>query len=238
MIMPETPSPKPLSLRHLVQGARVAPADGAKSPLIVLLHGVGSSEHDLFGLASSLDPRLIVVSARGPLIHAQSGGAAWYPVTFSPEGITADETVAADSRDKIIQFLGEAAEAYGADPQRIYLGGFSQGAIMSLYVALTQPEAIAGAVLMSGRLLPMAWGERAGDDRLRGLPILAMHGLYDPGLPIASGREIQEKLSTLPLDFTYQEYPMAHEVSDASLAAATGWLSVRLGAPVRVPENN
>ena len=101
---------------------------------------------------------------------------------------------------------------------------------MSLYVALTHPEAIAGGVLMSGRLMPLAWDERAPDDRLRGLPILATHGLYDPVLSIASGREIRDKLSTLPLDFTYHEYPMAHEVSNESLAQATGWLSARLDA--------
>ena len=226
--MPEIISPQSLSLRHLVRGAQIAPTDGSKPPLLVLLHGVGSSEHDLFGLASYLDPRLVIVSARGPLTHEQSGGAAWYPVTFTPNGITADETVASESRDKIVLFLGEAAEAYGADPKRIYLGGFSQGAIMSLYVALTHPEAIAGAVLMSGRLMPLAWDERAGDDRLRGLPILSTHGLYDPVLPIASGREIRDKLAALPLDFTYQEYPMAHEVSNESLTQATAWLSARL----------
>ena len=229
--MPEIISPQSLSLRHLVRGAQTASTDGGKPPLLVLLHGVGSSEHDLFGLASYLDPRLVIVSPRGPLIHEQSGGAAWYPVTFTPNGITADETVATESRDKILRFVDEAVEAYGADPRRVYLGGFSQGAIMSLYVALTHPEAIAGAALMSGRLMPVAWEERASDDRLRGLPILATHGLYDPVLPIASGREIRDKLSTLPLDFTYREYPMAHEVSNESLAQATGWLSARLDTP-------
>ena len=230
--MPEIISPQSLSLHHLVRGAQTAPTDGGKPPLLVLLHGVGSNEHDLFGLASYLDPRLVIVSPRGPLVHAQSGGAAWYPVTFTPEGITADETVATESRDNILRFVGEAAETYGADPKRIYLGGFSQGAIMSLYVALTHSEVIAGAVLMSGRLMPLAWEERASDDRLRGLPILATHGLYDPVLPIASGREIRDNLSTLPLDFTYREYPMAHEVSSESLAQATGWLSAQLDTPL------
>jgi phospholipase/carboxylesterase len=229
--MAEIITPKPLTLRHLVRGAQTASEGGGKPPLLVLLHGVGSSEHDLFGLAPYLDPRLVVVSARGPLIHAQSGGAAWYPVTFTPEGITADETIAAESRSKILRFLAEAAEAYGADSRRLYLGGFSQGAIMSLYVALTHPEVISGAVLMSGRLMPMAWEERAEDDRLRGLPILATHGLYDQVLPITSGREIRDKLSVLPIDFTYHEYPMAHEVSGESLAEATNWLSARLEAP-------
>jgi phospholipase/carboxylesterase len=230
--MSETISPKTLSLRHVVQGAQTAPSEGTKPPLLVLLHGVGSNEYDLFGLASYLDPRLVIVSARGPLTHAQSGGAAWYPVTFTPEGITADESVASDSRDKILQFVGEAAEAYGADPRRIYLGGFSQGAIMSLYLTLTHPEAIAGTVLMSGRLMPRAWEERVSEDRLRGFPLLAVHGLYDQVLPIASGREIRDKLSPLPVDFTYHEYPMGHEVSGESLAQVTAWLSARLDTPL------
>ncbi|MBC8102088.1 MAG: alpha/beta hydrolase [Cytophagales bacterium] len=230
--MSEKVTPKTLSLKHLVRGPLIASPLAGKPPLLVLLHGVGSSEHDLFGLAPSLDPRLVIVSARGPLVHAQNGGAAWYPVTFTPDGIIADEGIAAQSRDKIVHFLGEAAEAYGADPRRIYLGGFSQGAIMSLYVVLTQPQAIAGAVLMSGRLIPAAWKERAPDELLRDLPVLAVHGLYDPVLPIASGREIRDKLSSLPLDFAYHEYPMAHEVSSESLTESAAWFSRRLSAPL------
>lgn len=219
---------KPLSLKHLVREAQAAPAAGERPPLLVLLHGVGSNEYDLFELASYLDPRLVIVSARGPRTHAQSGGAAWYPVTFTPEGPLADESVAGESRDRIVRFLGEAADAYGADPARIWIGGFSQGAIMSLYTLLTRPEAVAGAVLMSGRLLPAGWAERAPDNALRGKLVFAAHGLYDNVLPITQGREIRDRLSTLPLELTYREYPMVHTISQESLSDAVTWLAAHL----------
>jgi len=223
-------TPKPLSLKHLVQGARQAPSAGERPPLLVLLHGVGSNEYDLFGLASYLDPRFVIVSARGPLVHAQSGGAAWYPVTFTPTGLTADESFAVGSRDSIAAFLPEAAEAYGADPSQIWLTGFSQGAAMTIYTLLTHPDLVAGAVPMSGRLIPAAWENRADDDALRGKPVFSVHGLYDQVLPISSGREIRDRLQSVPLDYTYREYPMGHEVSNASLSDITGWLSAKLDA--------
>jgi phospholipase/carboxylesterase len=223
---------KPLSLPHLVRGPGVEELVGVRPPLLVLLHGVGSNEHDLFGLAPYLDQRLVIVSARGPLTHAQSGGAAWYPVTFTEDGIQADESVAGASRDHIERFLGEAVEAYGVDPDRVYLGGFSQGAIMSLYTLLTRPETLAGVLAMSGRLMPTAWTERASDDRLRAKPVAALHGLYDNVLPISEGREIRDHLSTLPIDLLYREYPMGHEVSQESLGDAARWLADRLNAPL------
>ena len=221
-------TPQSLSLTHLVREPEVAPPAGDKPPLMLLLHGVGSHEHDLFDLAPHLDPRFLVLSLRAP-ITLRPGAFAWYPVDFTPQGIVSDETQAEASRQKILAFIDEAVEAYGADPARVFLGGFSQGAIMSLFAALTAPERVAGVVPMSGRLLPDAWHNRAPDDALRGLPVFAVHGTYDNVLPVALGREIRDKLLTLPLDFAYREYPMAHEISQASLSDIADWLTARLG---------
>lgn len=229
-----------LSLTHLAQAPRQPHSDNSKPPLLVMLHGVGSHEHDLIGLAPYLDGRFFVVSARAPLNHG-TGGFGWYPVQFTPQGITADETVAKQSRDRILAFLGEASGAYGTDPARTYLLGFSQGAIMSIYTALTHPGAVAGIAPMSGRLVPAALAERADDDALRGLPVFAVHGLYDQVLPIGQGREIRDALSRLPLDFTYKEYPMGHEVSPESLSDVSTWLTAQLdktnnGRKINVPD--
>src|SRR5471030_1166353 len=185
-----------LSLVHLTRPPRKAPEAGAKPPLLLLLHGVGSHEHDLFGLASYLDGRFFVISARAPLPHGDGFG--WYPVQFTANGVTADEAKALVSRDRLQAFLTEAIEVYGLDSSRAFLTGFSQGAIMSLYLSLHSPESIAGVVAMSGRLLPGALADRADDIRLSGLPILAVHGLYDRVLPISEGRRIQAELSRLP----------------------------------------
>jgi phospholipase/carboxylesterase len=218
---------QPLSLTHLAQEPHAAPVSGEKPPLLLLLHGVRSNEQDLMGLAPYLDPRFFIVSARAPMVLGP-GQFGWYPVAFTPEGPVGDPEQARASRDTLTRFIAEAVRAYGADAERVYLMGFSQGAIMSLYIALTEPTVAAGIVLMSGRLLPEAWEERADDDALRGLPITAVHGKYDQVLPIGEGRAIRDRLTTLPVDLTYREYDMGHEVSPESLSAVTQWLTERL----------
>jgi phospholipase/carboxylesterase len=217
--------PDPLSLVHLVrQPAR--PADG-RPPLLLLLHGVGSNEQDLFGLAPYLDARLLIVSARAP-IALGPGAFGWFPISFTPEGIVHDPAAAERSRALLVAFLDELVDAYGVDPARRYLGGFSQGAIMSLAVALMGPERIAGVLAMSGRLPEEALAARAPDEALRGLPVLLQHGVYDQVLPIELGRAARDALAALPVELEYREYPMAHQVSDQSLRDAVEWVSSRL----------
>ena len=218
-----------LSLIHQTRLPRTAPGAGEKPPLLLLLHGVGSNEADLFGLAAQFDPRFFVVSARAPLSHGSGFG--WYPVVFTESGPVADESQAQASRDKLQRFIGEAVAAYDLDARRVFLVGFSQGAIMSLYLGLCAPETVTGVVAMSGRLISRTLAERADDTRLMRLPILAVHGLYDAVLPISEGRRIQAELSRLPVDFSYHEYPMAHHTSPESLATVAAFLAARLDSP-------
>ena len=216
-----------LSLVHRVAAPRVAPAPGVRPPLLVLLHGVGSNEDDLFGLAHYFDARFLIVSARAPL--ANPPGYGWYPIVFTPDGIEADESYAPSSRDKIVAFVREALAGYGADPGQVFLLGFSQGAAMSLYTALTHPEEIAGVAALSGRLLPQVPEEAAAAARLLGKPFLVQHGTLDPVLPLANGRAIRDFLEKRPVDLDYREYTMAHELTQQSLVELVGWLRDRLG---------
>jgi len=130
-----------------------------------------------------------------------------------------------------IRFIEEATAAYGTDPQRVYLLGFSQGAIMSLLVGLRRPDLVAGIVPMSGRLLPETLADRASDDALRGLAVFSVHGTRDPVLPVAGGRAIREALSKLPVALSYREYDMGHQVNAESLADVAAWLTAQLEAP-------
>ncbi len=214
-----------LSLVHLVKQPRV-PSEGPP-PILFLLHGVGSNERDLFGLASYLDPRFLIVSVRARLSLGPDAFG-WYPVQFGPTGVTADEGPAEESNRIFLQFVEEATAEYGADPKRVYLMGFSQGAAMSLYASLTHPELFAGAVPMSGRLIPAAWKTRAGDDALQHLDYMVVHGTRDTVLPVSQGREIRDALSQLPVTLTYKEYEMAHQVSEESLSDITHWLTTHL----------
>jgi phospholipase/carboxylesterase len=220
---------KPLSLAHLVR----PPSAGASAPpLLILLHGIGSNEEDLMGLEPYLDERFLIVSARAPHQYGW-GGYAWFEIEWLPNSIAIDRAQADASRELIVRFIGEAAQAYAADPARIYLLGFSQGAMMASWIALTRPDLVAGAVLMSGRIPEEVRAQVATPERLAGKPFLIVHGTMDPVLPIQNGRASRALLESLPVDLTYHEYPMGHEVSMQSLADVTGWLSARLDDPNR-----
>jgi phospholipase/carboxylesterase len=205
-------------VREPGRGGQTAP------PLLLLLHGIGSNEEDLFGLASYLDERFLVVSARAPVTLAY-GGYGWFQIDFTPGGMVADVEQAKKSLAMLPGFVDGLVEAYGADGRRVYLMGFSQGAMMSLALTLTSPEKVAGVVAMSGRLPRQVIGLEPDREALKGTPVLVTHGLYDPVLPIENGRAARDYLAALPLELTYREYPMAHEVSMESLRDVTAWLT-------------
>lgn len=208
-------------MREPGQGAQTAP------PLLLLLHGIGSNEEDLFGLAPYLDERFLIVSARAPVTLAY-GGYGWFQIDFTPRGMVADVEQAKQSLAMLPRFVDELVETYGADERRVYLMGFSQGAMMSLALTLTSPQKVAGVVAMSGRLPMQVIGPEPDREALQGMPVLVTHGLYDPVLPIENGRATRDYLAGLPVELAYREYPMAHEVSMESLRDVTAWLTQTL----------
>lgn len=196
-------------------------------PLLLLLHGVGSNEQDLFGLTPYLDRRALVVSARAPVMLGQ-GAYGWFNIELTPRGIVADLGQAKKSLEALPGFIDELVETYGADERGVYLLGFSQGAMMSLALMLTRPERLAGVVAMSGRLPEQVLEHPHDRKALAGMPVLVTHGLYDTMLPVENGRAARKHLETLPVKLTYREYPMAHEVSMESLRDVSHWLAATL----------
>jgi phospholipase/carboxylesterase len=213
-----------LSLTHLIRQPLVK---SPNPPLLLLLHGVGSNEQDLFSLAPLLDKRFLILSLRAPNTLA-SGSYAWFAVNFTPQGPDINNAQAEASLKTLIAFIGEAVTTYEANPDQVYLVGFSQGALMSASIALTRPDLVAGAALMSGRILPEIRPKIATPEQLNGLPILVVHGTADTVLPINYGRASRDLLSALPVTLTYHEYPMGHEVSPQSLSDVNNWLSKQL----------
>jgi phospholipase/carboxylesterase len=213
------------SLIHQTASPRNGLVD--KPPLLLLLHGFGSNEDDLFSLAPYLDERFFIVSARGPVV-LNPMSFAWFNLSFTPEGVMVDLDEAESSRQTLRAFIDELVKFYQVDPRAIYLMGFSQGAMMSLATALTYPGTASAVVAMSGRLLPQTLRQIADKDALIGLPIFVAHGTGDTVLPIHHGRDTRAQLSELPVDLTYREYPMAHEVSAESLRDITVWLKNQL----------
>jgi phospholipase/carboxylesterase len=198
-----------------------------KPPLLLLLHGYGANEDDLFSLAPYLDERFLIVSARAPIM-LQPLSYAWFNLGFTPQGILVNPEEVESSRRKLHKFIGEVVEAYGCDPNAVYLMGFSQGAMMGLSVALIHPGSAAGVVAMSGRLTPQVLSKIPDKDALIGLPIFVAHGENDPLIPVSQGRDTRARLSELPVDLTYREYEIGHEISYESLEDIAEWLKERL----------
>ncbi|MGF1575281.1 MAG: alpha/beta hydrolase [Cyanophyceae cyanobacterium] len=195
-------------------------------PILLMLHGVGSHEEDLLELASYLDPRFYVVSLRAPRPY-QAGGFSWFDLTWTETGVTGDPQQALESLELLRQFVDGIRQS---DPQLalspLSVMGFSQGAMMSLLLTLRFPHSVQGAVIMSGR-----WPTGLEVDlcaELEGLPLLVVHGTQDQVLSIAEGREICRQLQQLPVDLSYSEYEMGHEVSSDSLLRIRDWLTQQL----------
>jgi phospholipase/carboxylesterase len=216
-----------LSLVHVVRSPAIPPAAGERAPLLILLHGVGANERQMATLAPAFDPRFIVVSARSPLALGPNAYG-WFHVTFTHQGPVIVEQEARAGWHSLARFADEAVAAYGADPARVFVGGFSQGGIMSLAALLASPGRFAGAVSMSGRLLPEVRPDAASAKELDGKPVLIVHGEHDQKLGVDLARWARKQLEHLPLTLTYRELPMGHEIMPESLGVVSPWLSAQL----------
>ena len=223
---------KPLSLVHL---ARPSSRRDTAPGLLVLLHGNGADEHFLFDRVQHFDPRLIIVSPRGPVAVAP-GRYAWLRVTTTaPLHYLYDPQEAQAAFVTVLGFLHEAATTYHVDPTRVYLMGHSQGAIFGGAVGITHPEAVAGMVLLGAGIEEDALALAAPPERLAHLACFLGHGTDDSVIPIRHIREIRRRLSALVPALTYREYPMRHDISAACLTDVSTWLTAQLDAPAGAP---
>ncbi len=191
--------------------------------LLILLHGVGSHERDLFELSRFFTPWFHVVSLRAPITLTH--GFAWFEVEFRPEGNKINAESEISSRGLLAETIQALQQKFGVAADKTYLYGFSQGAIMSFSLLLTQPDLIAGAVANNGRLLPEVWPERVMDERLDGKALLILHTLQDPVLSVELARSAKAKFETTPIDLDYHEFDGVHTITEPALRTALDWLT-------------
>lgn len=198
------------------------------APVILLLHGVGSNEQDLMGLADYLDPHWHLISARAPIVLGMEQYG-WYRLQISANGqFTYDGDQARATLQRLTQFIEEIRATYAQEGAPLFLMGFSQGAIMSSAVLFTRPELVEGAVLMSGRSAEEFIPLPSTPDALTDKPVLIVHGVYDEVLPIVQGRALRDTFATLPVALEYEEFPIGHSVSLESLQRIRHWLTAVL----------
>jgi phospholipase/carboxylesterase len=196
------------------------PAAGKAEGALVLFHGRGADEYDLLPLLDALDPgrRLDGFCPRGPLA-LPPGGAHWYvvPKVGYPDPPTFAEGYAA------------AAGFVDALPhERVVLGGFSQGAVMSLALGLGRSRPRPAAVVAFSGFLPEVEGWELGTEEPFP-PIAIAHGTYDPIIPVEFGRRARERLEAAGAAVLYRETPIQHSIDPAVVAEVRTWLRSPLG---------
>ena len=210
-----------MSLYHLIRAPKTI-LD--KNPLLLLLHGYGSNEEDLFSFASELPDDYYVVSARAPY-DMMYGSYAWYAINFdADENKFSDINQAKISRDLIVDFIDELLANYPIDANNVTLIGFSQGSILSYAVALSYPEKVQRLVAMSGYLNTEMATDDFKENDLSKLKIFASHGTVDQVIPVEWARKTAPVLNELGISIVYKEYPIGHGVAPQNFYDFRNWL--------------
>ncbi len=195
-----------------------------KNPLLLLLHGYGSNEEDLFSFASELPETYYIISARAPH-DLQYGSYAWYAINFdADQNKFSDHEQAKVSRDLIVTFIEELIHNYPIDAKDITLIGFSQGSILSYAVALSNPEKIKKVVALSGYVSEPILAENYKTNNFSNLSIFASHGTVDQVIPLEWAQKTKPFLDSLGIQSVYKEYPVGHGVAPQNFYDFKNWL--------------
>ena len=195
-----------------------------KNPLLLLLHGYGSNDSDLFSFASELPDEYYVISARAPY-DLQYGSYAWYAINFdADQNKFSDHDQAILSRDLVVRFIEELKVKFPIDSSNITLIGFSQGSILSYSIALSYPNIVQRVGALSGYLNLDINSKNYQNNDFSNLKIFASHGTVDQVIPVEWARKTDPILKSLGINSTYKEYPIGHGVSPQNFFDLKDWL--------------
>lgn len=210
-----------LSLEHNYKASSL---DSGKSPVIIMLHGYGSDENDLFSFASELPSEYTIISLKAPYAM-QPYGNAWYAIHFdNVDGKWSDDAQAIQSRDLVSKCIDEIIEKYKIDAKNVTLLGFSQGTILSFAVALSYPEKVKNIIGLSGYINEAIFKEGYAQNDFSNLNVYTSHGSVDQVIPVNWARKTQPFLENLGIGCTYSEFPVGHGVAPQNFYELKAWL--------------
>ena len=197
-----------------------------KPSLLILLHGYGSNEQDLFSFAEELPDNLLIVSAQAPLSMG-FGGYAWYTINFDDKnGKFSDLKEAKESIDKIATFIDEIKKKYNTNSDKTFLLGFSQGAILSYSLSFFYPNKIQHVIALSGYINTELVPEKISTDIKT--DYYCSHGSVDQVLPVEWARNSKPFLDKLGFNNAYSEYNVGHGVAPQNFYSFKNWIEERL----------
>ncbi len=203
--------------------ARTRPAAAEPEGALVLFHGRGADEHDLFPLLDALDPqrRLVGATPRGPL-SLPPGGAHWYVLggVGTPEARTFHASYAAAS-----EWLDGFVSEHGLGFDKVVLGGFSQGGAMTYSLGLGAGRPRPAGLIVLSSFIPTVDGLEL--DLSQPLPPVAIgHGTLDNVIGVEWGRRARALLEEAGAAVLYRETPMFHQIDPDFVREIADWLPV------------
>ncbi|MFB0937986.1 MAG: alpha/beta hydrolase-fold protein [Urechidicola sp.] len=216
---------KKLSLEYKIRQPKI-PTDNP--PLLILLHGYGSNEDDLFSFAPELPEEFLIISARAPLTLGVDSYA-WYTIHFdNTKGKFSDTDEAIDARDKIATFIDEVIANYQVNADKVFLLGFSQGTILSYSIAMNYPEKVQHIIALSGYINQDLFSKNLEKKNYRNLDFFISHGSVDQVIPVEWAQNAPEFLNKLNIKNSYQEYMVGHGVAPQNFYDFKKWIEERL----------
>ena len=191
---------------------------GTKSPLILLLHGFGSNEQDLFSFAEYLNKNATVVSLRAP-ITLFPNSYAWYNIYYNGSVKSYDIPAAKEVRDKLIKEIDFLVEKYNCDSKRITLIGFSQGAILGHSINQNSNGKIKNLIALSGYV-----DKDLVNLNQNNTSIYISHGIDDDVIPFKESVETNDLLKENNIEFQFESFKQGHGVSQENLKSFLKWL--------------
>ena len=212
-----------LPLRYIEKTAR----ETTGKPLVIFMHGYGSSELDLYALYTGLPADYTYLSVRAPITLAP-GRFQWFRQTSDERDYNGETADLAQSTRTLGSFIDQAANKYRPPAGKIYLVGFSQGAMMSYELALRSPGKVGGIAALSGKILPVLRNELKATQGFGELAVFIGHGTADQRIPLAGAIQADEFLKQHGLQAVMRTYPgLPHSISPQEIADVKGWLLER-----------
>ena len=202
-------------------------ADTARRvPLVVLSHGWAGDETAMWVFARLVPPGAAIVTPRAPRSLPHYGGYFWFD--YNPYHRTADPESLTEAVSALRRFVQAMPELYPIDPERVVLAGFSQGAMVSNALALTQPQLMCGVASLAGAAVALPPSLPPADS-LAGLPVFIAHGTQDEMVPPMAARETRDWFARLGATVTYGEYSTGHKMNSAAMRDLQHWFSQVIG---------
>ena len=192
------------------------PTNIAPYPTVVMLHGRFGNEDVMWVFERTLPSNWLVISVRAPL--EDKSGFSWH--IMGKDWPTLAEFD--DAATAVSNFIHALPQQYNADPNQIYLMGFSQGAATAFATAIKYPGLVQGIAGLVG-FLPVEADSAIGDLPLEDLPIFMAVGKEDPTIPVQLARDSGKKLIAAGANLTYQEYETGHKLNREGLQQLKDW---------------